>query len=77
MLEHPELIKKLYKLHILGLKYHEDELKEPIYCRFKEQLRDYLRMLYETGFIWKLAKEDLKNNKSGSLVRDWKLFTEY
>lgn len=69
LLEHRELINNLYKLHTLGLESDEDDLKEPIYCRIKEQLRDYLTgaIIDQFLILVKLVKEDLKSSKSDSI----------
>ena len=64
-----------------------DEVAEPVYNRFKEQLIRLSEDWYETSLLWKSGKDNLESNKMESigclqnlvkrLNKDLELFAQY
>ena len=63
----------LCKLDVLGLEDENYQITEPVYDRFKEQLKRSSDGWYETGLLWKSGKDSLLSNKTGSIGRLQKL----
>lgn len=59
----------LYNLDLLGPENENDEIAEPVYNRFKEQLNRSSEGWCEMDLLWKSRKDNPQSNKTRSISR--------
>ena len=67
---------KLCNLDVLGVQDIPKTHQDMVHTNFKEQLKQSDEGWYETGFMWKQDKENLRNNETRSLRRPQNLIVK-